>query len=108
VNDELSELQRALTAAEQLLAPSGRLVVVCFHSLEDRIVKQFLNTHGRESSGQSRHAPAPLTRVRPKRFDILTRRPVTAGEAELAGNPRARSAKLRAAVRTNIPVGGAV
>mgnify|MGYP001070204606 FL=1 len=107
VNDELSELERALTAAEQLLAPGGRLVVVCFHSLEDRIVKQFFNTHGRESSGLSRHAPARLMRAPAKRFDILTRRPVTAGEAELARNPRARSAKLRAAARTDAAVGGA-
>ena len=107
VNDELGELERALTAAEQLLAPGGRLVVVCFHSLEDRIVKQFFNTHGRESSGLSRHAPARLMRAPAKRFDILTRRPVTAGEAELARNPRARSAKLRAAARTDAAVGGA-
>ena len=97
VNEELDELQAALAAAERVLKPGGRLAVVSFHSLEDRIVKTFLNERGRISGG-SRHLPE-LAQTAPS-FHLLTRRPVTPGEAELAANPRARSAKLRAAERT--------
>ncbi|MFL9826282.1 16S rRNA (cytosine(1402)-N(4))-methyltransferase RsmH [Rhodoplanes sp. SY1] len=97
VNDELGELARALLAAERVLAPGGRLVVVSFHSLEDRLVKTFLA--GRAGgAGVSRHMPET---VRPDpSFTVLTKRPVTADDAELVENPRARSAKLRAAERT--------
>jgi 16S rRNA (cytosine1402-N4)-methyltransferase len=96
VNEELAELVEALAAAERILKPSGRLVVVTFHSLEDRIVKTFLAERSRTMAG-SRHlpeveAPAPT-------FRLLARRPVAPDEAEIAGNPRARSAKLRAAER---------
>lgn len=100
VNDELGELATALVAAERVLAPGGRLVVVSFHSLEDRLVKTFLA--GRSGAGGvSRHMPET---ARPAAsFTVLTRRPVTADAAELAANPRARSAKLRAAERTAAP-----
>jgi 16S rRNA (cytosine1402-N4)-methyltransferase len=100
VNEELDELQSALAAAERVLKPGGRLAVVSFHSLEDRIVKNFLNARGRTSQG-SRHLPE-ITQMPPS-FRLLTRRPVIPGEEELAANPRARSAKLRAAERTEAP-----
>jgi 16S rRNA (cytosine1402-N4)-methyltransferase len=100
LNDELTELVDALAASERLLRPGGRLVVVSFHSLEDRIVKTFLNDRGKSSAG-SRHAP-DVKRAEPT-FKILTKRPVVADEAEVAANPRARSAKLRAAERTQAP-----
>ena len=100
VNEELDELHLALAAAERVLKPGGRLVVVSFHSLEDRIVKDFLNQRGRAASG-SRHLPE-VSQAAPS-FQILTKRPVTAGETEVSANPRARSAKLRAAERTSSP-----
>jgi 16S rRNA (cytosine1402-N4)-methyltransferase len=100
VNDELGELESGLAAAERILKPGGRLVVVSFHSLEDRIVKTFLA--GRSGAGGgSRHLPE--TRPPAATFHTLTRRPVTADDAETADNPRARSAKLRAAERTGAP-----
>jgi 16S rRNA (cytosine1402-N4)-methyltransferase len=100
VNDELGELAAGLMAAERILKPGGRLVVVSFHSLEDRMVKTFLGARAGSRMG-SRHLPqiAP----RPASFEILTRRPVGPDEAEIAANPRARSAKLRAAARTAAP-----
>jgi 16S rRNA (cytosine1402-N4)-methyltransferase len=97
LNEELAELAGALAAAEAILKPGGRLVVVSFHSLEDRIVKTFLVERGRRG-GASRHLPE-LARPSPA-FRLLTGRPVTPDEAEIAVNPRARSAKLRAAERT--------
>jgi 16S rRNA (cytosine1402-N4)-methyltransferase len=100
VNDELGELVRGLLAAERALEPSGRLVVVAFHSLEDRIVKTFLAARSRAPSS-SRHRPEPA-KVAPS-FRVLTRRPLTPDETEIAANPRARSAKLRAAERTDAP-----
>jgi 16S rRNA (cytosine1402-N4)-methyltransferase len=105
VNEELAELAGALAAAERVLRPGGRMAVVSFHSLEDRIVKSFLAARGRRSAG-SRHAPEPIHTA--PSFRILTGRPVTAGDAETAANPRARSAKLRAAERTDAPPGGEV
>jgi 16S rRNA (cytosine1402-N4)-methyltransferase len=102
VNDELSELARGLAAAEAVLAPGGRLVVVTFHSLEDRIVKRFLARRaGRLGSG-SRHGP-PVAESAGPSFQIVNHRPVTPSDAELAANPRARSSKLRAAIRTDAP-----
>ncbi|MGD1888878.1 MAG: 16S rRNA (cytosine(1402)-N(4))-methyltransferase RsmH [Cohaesibacteraceae bacterium] len=97
VNDELGELASALFAAERLLHPGGRLAVVTFHSLEDRIVKRFF-AHAAQTSRGSRHQPDMP--VAPARFDVLTHRPVVPGDEEMAANPRARSAKLRAAQRT--------
>jgi 16S rRNA (cytosine1402-N4)-methyltransferase len=99
VNDELGELDRALAAAERLLAPGGRLAIVSFHSLEDRKVKDFLRQRSAMAPQGSRHRPA--TPVRAPSFRLLTRKPVTPGAAELARNPRARSARLRAAERTD-------
>ena len=100
VNEELAELAMALAAAERILKPSGRLVVVTFHSLEDRIVKTFLAERSR-TAGVSRHlpdieAPAPT-------FRLLTKRPIAPDESEIAANPRARSAKLRAGERSVAP-----
>src|ERR1700731_4787002 len=86
VNEELDELHLALSAAERLLKPGGRLVVVSFHSLEDRIVKNFFNERARTSGG-SRHQPE--TALRPPSFAILTKRPVVADDDEVASNPRA-------------------
>lgn len=100
VNAELDELHLALSAAERVLKPGGRLVVVSFHSLEDRIVKNFLTERGKTGGG-SRHLPE-LAQAQPS-FNILTKRPVTAGDDEVHNNPRARSAKLRAAERTAAP-----
>ena len=100
VNEELDELEQALSAAERVLKPGGRLAVVSFHSLEDRIVKTFIAERSK-SGGGSRHLPevAPAA----PSFRSLTRRPAIPGEAEIASNPRARSAKLRAAERTDAP-----
>jgi 16S rRNA (cytosine1402-N4)-methyltransferase len=97
VNDELGELARGLAAAERVLKPSGRMVVVAFHSLEDRIVKSFLAERSRTQAG-SRHRPEVVAEQ--PTFHALTKRPETPDEAEIAANPRARSAKLRAAERT--------
>jgi 16S rRNA (cytosine1402-N4)-methyltransferase len=99
VNDELGELDRGLEAAERLLAPGGRLAVVAFHSLEDRRVKTFLRERASDAAGASRHAPAGGPRRSPS-FRLLQRRAVRPGAAEVAANPRARSARLRAAERT--------
>lgn len=106
VNDELGELERGLEAAEATLAPGGRLAVVTFHSLEDRMVKAFLTERTGNAPGGSRHAPVAVETRKPS-FDLLFKGAREAGEAELAANPRARSAKLRAAVRTDAPAWGA-
>ena len=100
VNDELGELVAALEAAERILKDGGRLVVVSFHSLEDRIVKYFLAGRS-ETRGGSRHAPE-VVRPAPS-FTVLTKRPEVADDEEVVRNPRARSAKLRAAERTSAP-----
>src|SRR5262249_12066674 len=96
VNDELGELDRGLAAAEQLLMPDGRLAVVSFHSLEDRKVKEFLRKRSATAPRRSRHEPAPDYSPSPS-FELLHRRAVRPSAAELAQNPRARSARLRAA-----------
>ncbi len=102
VNDELGELDRGLAAAERLLAPGGRLAVVSFHSLEDRSVKSFLRARSGTAARGSRHLP-PQARGPSPSFRLLNRKPVTPGAAEIARNPRARSARLRAAERTAAP-----
>ena len=104
VNDELGELVRALHAAERVLSPGGRLAVVTFHSLEDRIVKQFLAARSGRTPAASRHLP--LAAAAAPSFVPVTRGPVAPGEAEAGRNPRARSAKLRAAERTAAPPQG--
>jgi 16S rRNA (cytosine1402-N4)-methyltransferase len=99
VNDELGEVERGLSAAMELLAPGGRLVVVAFHSLEDRVVKRAMAEAAGRRAGASRHDPASLLpRGRPD-FALVTPRALRPGEAETAANPRARSARLRALER---------
>jgi len=97
VNDELGELERGLEAALRILAPQGRLAVVSFHSLEDRIVKQFLSNHSDVRPKASRHAPAARAEKAP--LHLLTKSPQTPSAEEVQRNPRARSAKLRFAER---------
>ena len=100
VNDELGEIERGLDAAARLLAPGGRLIVVAFHSLEDRIVKRFMAEAAGRAPGASRHDPAALShRPRTPRFALVTPRAIAPTAAEIAANPRARSAKLRALER---------
>ena len=103
VNDELGELEAGLAAAEATLAPGGRLAVVTFHSLEDRIVKAFFTERSGNAPGGSRHAPVAIETRKPS-FTLLFKGAREAGDAECAANPRARSAKLRAGVRTDAPV----
>ena len=98
VNDELGELERGLQAALEILKPEGRLVVVSFHSLEDRMVKHFLSQRSTSAPRASRHAPVAAPQHKPA-FKLLTTRPLTPSAAELASNPRARSAKLRAGLK---------
>jgi 16S rRNA (cytosine1402-N4)-methyltransferase len=98
VNDELGELERALAAMPSLLAPGGRLVVVAFHSLEDRMVKRFMSERSDRQARPSRHLPDLPSRQHAL-FRPLSSRAIRPGPAEIAANPRARSARLRAAVR---------
>ncbi len=113
VNDELAEIERALQHAAHLLATGGRLVVVCFHSLEDRIVKRFMGDAAGRVPSPSRHDPRALTLAPSTRgpaptpatphFRLLTTRPLRPAPAETVINPRARSARLRALERTAEP-----
>ena len=100
VNEELAELEAGLAAAERALKTDGRLCVVTFHSLEDRIVKTFFSVRAGRTPAGSRHAPPVDTTAAPS-FQLLFNGAHGASDAELAANPRARSAKLRAAVRTD-------
>lgn len=103
VNEELSELEAGLEAAERALKVGGRLCVVTFHSLEDRIVKAFLSTRAGRTPAGSRHAP-PVEATAAPSFRLLFNGAQGPSEAEIRANPRSRSAKLRAAVRTDAPV----
>jgi 16S rRNA (cytosine1402-N4)-methyltransferase len=102
VNDELGELARGLSAAERALKPGGRLVVVSFHSLEDRMVKHFITERADAQGRGSRYAP-DLPPERAPSFSLERRRSTAAGDDEVAANPRARSASLRYATRTDAP-----
>lgn len=106
VNDELGEIERALEAAASMLAPGGRLVVVAFHSLEDRIVKRFMLDAAGRAPRPSRHAPS-AERETPPGFALLTTRALRPTAREAARNPRARSARLRALTRLP-PLSGAM
>jgi len=102
LNEELAELEGGLEAAEQVLKPGGRLAVVTFHSLEDRMVKRFLKERSGDVPAGSRHAPLAVSGAPAASFEAVAK-PVRAGESELAANPRARSATLRVARRTHAP-----
>jgi 16S rRNA (cytosine1402-N4)-methyltransferase len=105
VNDELGEITRGLVAAEALLAAGGRLAVVAFHSLEDRLVKEFLRRRSGRAPAGSRHLPEAAPGRAPS-FRLITGGVVTPGQAETAANPRARSARLRGAERSAAPAWG--
>src|SRR5262249_48334217 len=107
VNDELGEIDRGLAAAEALLAPGGRLAVVSFHSLEDRRVKAFIRERTGRSPQGSRHLPE-THELRAPSFKRCSGDEVTPGEGEVKSNPRARSARLRGAERTNAAAWGPV
>jgi 16S rRNA (cytosine1402-N4)-methyltransferase len=103
VNDELGQIERALAQAADLLVPLGRLVVVSFHSLEDRLVKRFMTEASGRTPGPSRYDPRGLLAREAAAFELLTTRPLRPGDDECAANPRARSAKLRAMRRLASP-----
>lgn len=102
VNDELGELERVLQSSLSLLKAGGRLVVVTFHSLEDRIVKQFLHRHSKTTTDTPRHLPITGDAVKPL-FTQPNRKAIPPTDVEIAENPRCRSAKLRYAIRTETP-----
>jgi 16S rRNA (cytosine1402-N4)-methyltransferase len=106
VNQELSELEAALHAAERLLKPGGRLVVVTFHSLEDRLVKQFMVQRSAAGGSGSRHSPAAMQALPATRptFELTPAKAIAPTTEEVTQNPRARSAKLRCATRTASPI----
>jgi len=103
VNDEYGELWQGLMAAERALKPGGQLAVVTFHSVEDRMVKRFLTA--RTGSGGRANRYAPETEAPAAQFTQKSRKAIAPSEAEIAANPRARSAKLRVAQRTDVPAG---
>ena len=105
VNDELGELVRALAAAEAVLKQGGRLAVVTFHSLEDRIVKQFFAERSGRGQAPSRRLPGETAPPEPT-FVVAGKQPIMPSRSEIAANPRARSAKLRHGVRTEAPPRG--
>ena len=102
VNNELEEIAKALSAAERLLHKGGRLAVITFHSLEDRIVKHFLASRAGRAPNPSRHMP-PAPEAKAPSFDLIGRGVMKPALAEIKNNPRARSAKLRAAERNGNP-----
>lgn len=103
VNDEFRQLVDGLSAAERALRPGGKLAVVSFHSLEDRIVKRFMQARSNSAGSGSRHAPAQD--MTPAAFTMPFRRAIGPDPDEMAANPRARSALLRVAIRTDAPAG---
>lgn len=103
LNEELDELANGLAAAERLLREKGRLAIVTFHSLEDRIAKRFLASRSTPPPRASRHLPESTSEILPPSFQLLNRRPLEPSKGETARNPRARSARLRAAMRTAAP-----
>ncbi len=103
VNNEYDELYQGLMAAERALTPGGKLAVVTFHSVEDRMVKRFMTARGGRQSNANRYAPE--TQSAPAQFELKTRKAIGPDAAELAANPRSRSAKLRVATRTDAPAG---
>ncbi|MDG2244169.1 MAG: 16S rRNA (cytosine(1402)-N(4))-methyltransferase RsmH [Rhodospirillaceae bacterium] len=103
VNDELSELERGLSGAEQLLSEHGRMAVVSFHSLEDRIVKSFIRDRSGRAPNPSRHVPAPTAGKPTATFSQVNGRAITPSKREVRDNTRARSARLRIAERTALP-----
>ena len=103
LNEELDELAQGLAAAERLLRVRGRLAVVTFHSLEDRIAKRFLASRSAPPPRGSRHLPEAKGEILAPSFRLLNRRPIEPNQAEIRRNPRARSARLRAAERTEAP-----
>jgi 16S rRNA (cytosine1402-N4)-methyltransferase len=103
VNDELGELSRGLVAAENILGEGGRLAVVSFHSLEDRIAKQFLRERSGAMPSASRHAPQIQNEAPAPSFALMVRRAIRPGKTEIQENPRSRSARLRTAERTGAP-----
>ncbi|WP_068116335.1 16S rRNA (cytosine(1402)-N(4))-methyltransferase RsmH [Tropicimonas marinistellae] len=102
VNDEFGELIGGLAAAERALKPGGKLAVVTFHSLEDRVVKRYLQARSGGTGRANRYAPE--AEETPAQFRLLSRRAIAPSESEIDANPRARSAKLRVAVRTEAPI----
>jgi 16S rRNA (cytosine1402-N4)-methyltransferase len=103
INEELDELAKGLAAAERLLRAKGRLAIVTFHSLEDRIAKRFLASRSAPPPRASRHLPEATGEILAPSFQLLNRRPLEPSKGEIARNPRARSARLRAAMRTEAP-----
>lgn len=106
VNEELYELETALHAAEKILAPDGRLLTITFHSGEDKIVKEFINSRCGKAEGISRYMPLPqeYSAAQDETFRWIERKVITPADDELRANPRSRSAKLRVAERTATPV----
>lgn len=103
LNAELAELAEALAAAERLLAPGGRLAVVTFHSLEDRIAKRFFAARSKPEPKGSRHLPDSGEPGLVPSFELLSRKPISPSNREISANPRSRSARLRAGIRTDAP-----
>ncbi|MEP1198448.1 16S rRNA (cytosine(1402)-N(4))-methyltransferase RsmH [Tateyamaria sp.] len=103
VNNEYDELYQGLMAAERALKPGGKLAVVTFHSVEDRMVKRFLTARGGRSANANRYAPETVQEA--AQFTVKSRKAIGPDATELAANPRSRSAKLRVGIRTDAPAG---
>ena len=101
VNDELGELERALVASERLLKENGKLAIVTFHSLEDRIVKLYLKNTSETRNNYNRHVPMFNEAIVLPKFKVINKKGYTASDEEIRANPRSRSARLRTAIRIN-------